>query len=614
MRIILKKLSENIENFAIKVEQNYKVFLLIVLAIGFTLRLYAVIVGFGSNHYSKIDELEAYIWGQQLRYYGHPRFFTYIPGPYLSLIAFLLVKFFNTVKSLYYFWVFLGTLSIYLVFWLSKKIFSYNCLGEEYAIKKGSKLVEYPIFLSILISLIFAVFPWSIKYTVSYWNPHFIIILSTLLIGYLFDVLIKERSKNIFGLIITIAVMPFFHMIIIYAIPVIFLMIVIKKRIPKVNFSYLILGLLISILIWIPFFIFDKNAKFFILNSYIHHESVLKFHPETLKMIINPFLIITLDISRFTGHYFFEYKYFLDRAYGLFFIGFIPILASFFIAIYSFLISFKYFSFKQFFKCRLNPINYLLLFMVGILFFHLLSLQVHEDRYTVIFFAVPYIILGFGFYKIIFELKNKRTNLTIILSILILICLIIAPYITVSHFYQERYPNIENKVRLIPSLIYYEKIKYFVLKDLFQMKNIQNDPYLYINFIDFNRKSDLPRFHSLFDYDFIRKILKIDGNQNSYKKEVSKILNNSNVRYVFSLDNIYVEQDPYRQKQILNCIKRFININTNLIIDETEIQKLKDNNTEIIYLKFFPDKSVIPIDYRIIGKLPNAFLVKKIYK
>lgn len=198
MRIILKKLSENIENYAIKVEQNYKVFLLIVLAIGFTLRLYAVVVGLGSNHYSKIDELEAYIWGQQLRYYGHPRFFTYIPGPYLSLIAFLLVKFFNTVKSLYYFWVFLGTLSIYLVFWLSKKIFSYNCLGEEYAIKKESKLVEYPIFLSILISLIFAVFPWSIKYTVSYWNPHFIIILSTLLIGYLFDVLIKERSKNIF--------------------------------------------------------------------------------------------------------------------------------------------------------------------------------------------------------------------------------------------------------------------------------------------------------------------------------------------------------------------------------------------------------------------------------
>jgi 4-amino-4-deoxy-L-arabinose transferase-like glycosyltransferase len=608
------KFSVNLEEFAINVEKNYKIFLLIAVLIGFILRFYAVFVGLGSNHYSKIDELEAYIWGQQLRYYGHPRFFTYIPGPYLSLIAFLLIKFFNTVKSLYYFWVFCGTLSIYLVFWLSKKIFSHNFHATNLINKENKNLIEYPIFLSILIALLFAIFPWSIKYTVSYWNPHFIIIFSTLLLGYLFDVLTKEKSKNIFGLILTVAVMPFFHMIIIYAVPVIFLMIIIRKRILKLNYPYLILGLFISILIWIPFFIFDKNTNFFILNSYLHHESVLNIRPETLKMIVNPILITTLDISRFTGHYFFEYKYFLDRAYGLFFIGLIPVICSIIIAIYSFIISFKYFSFKLFNKDNINPITYLLLFMVGTLFFHLLSLQVHEDRYTVIFFAIPYIILGYGWYKILFNSKSKRTNLLMILSILVLICLILAPYITISHFYQERYPNFENKVRLIPSLIYYEKIKYFVIKDFFQTQNILDDPKSYINFIDLDRKTDLPKFHSLFDYESIKKLFRLNENKNSFKKEISSKLYNTDLRYIFSLDNIYIEKDPVRQKQIIKCIERFINTNTNLIADEKDLEKLKKNNIQIIYLKFYSDKSQIPDNFTIIGKLPNAFLVKTTIK
>ncbi len=108
-----KEKIQSLMNFC---EKNYKTVLLVIILIGFFLRFYAVYVGLGSNHYSKIDELEAYEWSQQLKYYGHPRFFTYIPSPYLSLIAFLLIKIFNTVKSLYYFWVFLGTISIYLIF------------------------------------------------------------------------------------------------------------------------------------------------------------------------------------------------------------------------------------------------------------------------------------------------------------------------------------------------------------------------------------------------------------------------------------------------------------------------------------------------------------------
>lgn len=601
--------SENIDDLAKKIEKNYKLILFIIIILGFFLRFYAVFIGLGSNHYSKIDELEAYIWGQQLRYYGHPRFFTYIPGPYLSLIAFLLVKIFNTVASLYYFWVILGTFSIYLIFWLSKKIFSYNYSTVD-KVNDTSSIIKYPIFLSLLITLIFAMFPWSIKFTVSYWNPHFIIILSTLLIGYLFDVLTKDKTKNIFGLVVSIAVMPFFHMIIIYAIPVVLLMIIFKKRIKTINYPYLIFGLIISFIIWTPFFIFDKNTNFFILNSYLHHDSILRFRPETLKMIVNPFLIITLDISRFTGHYFFEYQYFLNRAYGFFLIGLIPIFSSIILAIYSFFLSFKSFSIKSFLKKNINPINFILLYMIGILFFHLLSLQVHEDRYTVIFFAIPYIILGYGFYNILFNLKDKRKAYKQTLLILLIICLVLSPYINISLFYQERYPNFNNKVRLIPSLIYYEKIKYFVFNDFMKNQNIDEDAKGYINFVDFDKNIGLPKFHSLFDYNFIKELFIINKNEYYRKKSISQKFFDTDIKYVLTLDNLYIEKDASRQKQILNCIKRFINTNSDLIADENEIEKLNNNNFKIIYLKFWPKNTAIPTGLTVLGELPNAYLIK----
>ncbi len=614
----LRKLMETKNNilskdliFFEKIEKNYKIFLTIILSVGFFLRFYAVFIGLGSNHYSKIDELEAYIWGQQLRYYGHPRFFTYIPGPYLSLIAYLLVNIFNTVNALYYFWVILGTLSIYLVFWLSKKIFSFNSSQDDKIKEKNRLNIEYPNILSLLIALIFAVFPWSIKYTVSYWNPHFMIILSTLMLGYLFDILTKDKSKNIFGLALTIAIMPFFHMIIIYAIPVILLMVIFKKRITKLNYLYLFFGLVFSIIIWLPFFIFDKNTNFFILNSYIHNNSVIKFKPETLKIIINPLLIVTLDISRFIGHYFFEYTNFLDRAYGFFIIGLIPVLTSGFLAIYSFYISFKSFSIKNFIKEKINPINYILIYMLGVLFFHLLSLQVHEDRYTVIFFSVPYIILGYSWYQLLFSFNIKKTIFKRFLLICILICIILAPYITLSHFCQERYPNFGDKIRLIPSLIYYEKIKYFIIKDYFSIQGITEKPENFIHFINYDKTTQLLKNHSLFNYKFLQDLFRLEIKDYEKRKLINDQLNNSEIKYCFTYDNLYIEKDGKRQKQIIQCIERFINTNTSLIEDISNLENISNNkNIKIYFLKFYSNNSKIPEKSIILGKYSNFILVK----
>ncbi len=336
-------------------------------------------------------------------------------------------------------------------------------------------------------------------------------------------------------------------------------------------------------------------------------------------MIVNTFLIITLDISRFTGNYFFEYKYFLYRAYGIFIIGLIPVFASIILAILSFIKGFKFFSFKNILKDNFNPISYRLFYMVGILFFHLLSLQVHEDRYTIIFFAVPYILLGYFLYNLLISLKEGNNKKIKILLILFIICILIAPYISLSHFYHERYPYYENKIRLIPSLIYYEDIKSALIQDILNELVTKSNSGNFDHFIDKDFIVEKLKLNSILNYPFLANILlgKIDQS----KLDIYNQIKNSKVKYFISTENIYLEKDRARQRQILSCISRFVNINTNLVIDNNQLEKFLFENRDkkegedkfkIYKIVFYQKTNKIPENYQIIGYLPNAILTKEL--
>jgi len=51
----------------------------------------------------------------------------------------------------------------------------------------------------------------------------------------------------------------------------------------------------------------------------------------------------------------------------------------------------------------------------------------------------------------------------------------LAIYLNFQHYRQERYPDVKNTVRLIPSLIFYEKLKYYILNHYFI--NLEKDLY-----------------------------------------------------------------------------------------------------------------------------------------
>jgi len=707
------KILQNVDKIFEKIEKNHKLILLIIITLGFAIRLYAVLVGFGSNHYSKIDELEAYEWASQLRYYGHPRFFTYIPGFYLTAIANLLLLQGGSVRWFYFFWVLLGTFTVYLFYWLTKKLFTNRSSSknpgsnltdfkeENYSISYPGNNdiinnIKYPETFALLVALIYAIFPWPVKFSVSYWNPHFIIPLVTLMLGYLYDVITVRNSKNITGLILTIALMPFFHMIIIYALPVIVIFLFIRSSfflnflnkicknkkgmrydfIPvKINFKYFLIGFFLSILIWIPFLYCDYKNGFFILKSYLKGGVSTSFKPEMLKILVNPVLITTNEISRFTGHFFFEYQNFLKKAYGIWFLGLIPVLASIILSILSFIYGFSFFNIKSLFEKKIDSLNYLLAYLVGCLFFHILSMQAHEDRYTIIFFPISFILLAYFIYNFFFSIslnsnifekfKTKKLKkiftddrLKLVLLVIIVLVMVSSFYITFMHFTYERNPNYKTEVRLIPSLIYYEDIKKIIIDDYLKQREITVHDKIAYHTISKERINSLSiKNHSLYNIYPINKLVtqsklffnerkNLDDyfrlkNNDSYKKldeQTSEnltnrwIFDNPDIRYYFSFDyiislkekngeTIFISKDPNREKQIINCIERFINTNTNLVIPSKQnideyLQK-KDKKIKVYELKFIPpDQGVLKQElengYIYIGKLSNAILLKKI--
>lgn len=623
-----KTLNDNLENIFEYLYLNRKFIIIIILSIALAIRLYAIFFGYGANHYSKVDELEAYQFGMNLYYFSNARIFgAYLPGPWQSLIVWVLIKLTNTVYSLYVLFAIIGTWTTYLIYWLSKKVLKYSSFKNKYDKKYIINLV------GLFSALFYAIMPWPVKFSVSFWNPHFFIPFITLFLGYFADVIYESNSKSILPAIFLLAVLPFFHMEIVYALIPIILFIVLRYKKPdfllisksdindkvkySLNIKYLFYGIVLSILIYIPFLYFDWKNNFYILGHYIKGSgSFYKFRPETFKIFSNIIIVMTDEISRFIGHNFNQYKYFLNRAFGHYIVGFLFILPSFIIVLFTYIRFFK-----SFIKDKIKLfIGY---WIISTAFFHVLSGMPHELRYTIIWF--PFLILIIN-YEIVFFLfvkdknetnnskkfdlnnnnknndninKYKIVNLKAInykklITFLYIFTLATGFYLNLTHFYQERYPNYKNTTRLIPSLIVYEKVKKILLKDYFEsnidqslIKN-NNDKKLNYNYLLYSNfiKKSISKFLHYFNLKIVNKrktfslyyyfpllqnkpyILNFKNDTSNEIKNFKNLNFSDSFTYYLSTEFLFLKFSKSRQKQILNLISRFINSNINLIVND----------------------------------------------
>ncbi len=414
----------------------------------------------GGIFYSLIDEVEAYVWSNNLLYFSHARFFTYLPGPWQNLIFYTLFTSTGSLVSIYGLMIFLGTLQVALIYWFTQKAFS------------NTKL-------ALFAALITACFPWQVGYLSTFWNPYFIIPLVTLFLGVIIDLERDIHSKKIFFLPLLFGIMTFFHMIVLFAGPFLIYFLIIRKKI-QWNKKYFLMGLGLVVLLYIPFFIKEYQNDFFVLRGYFAGtKSVLAFKWESLKVISNIFSVTSHEISRFITNRQTVLLYFLNKFYGHYIVGFSFIAISFVVSFYSF-----YFFFKNVKNRSLSTNNIYRLFfyfIISIVIAFFLTLRHHSLRYTVIWWPILVIIVAQGFF-FLWNFPIKKSLHKKALKLMLLLYLFNGFYATLSIALHNYNPNYQKEYMLVPSVFYLEKINNELKKAIYPDKNLVAGPLYQPNF------------------------------------------------------------------------------------------------------------------------------------
>lgn len=665
-----------------------KILILFILIFGILIRIYSIELGYASNHFSKIDEVDAYEYGVNLFYFSHQRVLFRNPGPYQNLIVYLLIKVFNSVKALNYFMILVYIISFFLLRKLCFTFFS------NFDSEKGKIIGLFSI-------LFYSFSPWCVKYSNSFWNPYFVIPIITWFYISLYNFLYNGKEREIFGVILSLAIMPFFHMIVIFCVATLFILIILRiikpdlfysnlEQVPKLKFNllYFIFAIFISIIIYLPMLYMDYKNDFFLIKNYLFflfrnsdaltYAKMLDginfnskgftyvFHPEVFKIFSNPIIVMTNEISRFTGHTFNEYKYFLNRAFLFYPIGFLFILPSFILVLVSYYYFFKDFflflrrnkiksnenknkrNYKNIKNITINEFDKNILdkdikikvfissiILINIILF-ILSGFPHEERFTVIWFPLLIIIISNFLYDTFFEnkinfnflinfiqnVKNKTKSLkfknileakikyiNFVFISLFLFNLLTGIYLNFQHYRTERTPSVNSLTRLVPSLIFYEKVKYSIFNHYFIYIEKENErerllkmniPYVpirsiipedYIHYFDKIFVKDRWKSFSFFYFNqIINENVNFNLKENfednkNYEYEnltgkpyfLIKYLKNPKYKYYLSKDYLWLNWNLNREVIILDLLKRFININSDLITDD------KDKADFIIY-------------------------------
>src|ERR1017187_3108336 len=191
--------------------------LLLIIIGGFVLRLAGLYWGEAFHHASSGDEMIAYrvamefAAGQErAQYIGQPNFKgAKVPGPLWALFWLAGLKIGGSPASVCLLVILLGTAVIYFVYRLGEKPFG---AGD-----------------SFLGGLFLAASPWAVHYSVGATTPLLMAFLSGLLYLSLWDVVVGEKSPKIFWVCLILAVMPQFHMMVIFLAPAVLLVLALNR-------------------------------------------------------------------------------------------------------------------------------------------------------------------------------------------------------------------------------------------------------------------------------------------------------------------------------------------------------------------------------------------------
>jgi 4-amino-4-deoxy-L-arabinose transferase-like glycosyltransferase len=274
--------------------------LLFIILGGFLLRLAGLYWGQAFHHASSGDEMDAYRVALELasgeqhaQYIGQPTFKGgHVPGPLWALFWLAGLKISDSPDSVCLLIILLGTATIYLVYRLAEKL-----LGPEY---------------SLWAALFCATSPWAAHYSVGATNPLPMAFLGGLLYLALWDVVTGEKSPKIFWVCVVLAVMPQFHMMVIFLAPAVLLLLALNAS--RINWRWLVAGVIVSAALYIPYTLGEMR------HGWGNTHAILTGHqnssPGVLKALILPITDLSNLISSITGEKLADYRAFGDACFG----------------------------------------------------------------------------------------------------------------------------------------------------------------------------------------------------------------------------------------------------------------------------------------------------------
>jgi hypothetical protein len=280
------------------------VLLIGIMCLGLLLRLAGLYWGQAYQDKAMGDQMAAYrvalgldAGEERARYIGQPKFKTgNLPGPMWALFWLAGLKIGGSPDTVCLMMIVLHTCVIYFVFCLAENIF-----GPRY---------------SLWAALFFATSPWPVHYSIAAWNPIPMAFFGALLYLTLWDVVTQPNSRNIFWVCVLLGIMPQFHMIVMFTVPVVALLLYWSPS--PLNRRWLAAGLLTAALLYIPYVMGEMRHGWENTRRILVGRLPVSF--SVLKILTLPIADLSNLVSGATRRDLSEYRAFGDAWFGSFWI------------------------------------------------------------------------------------------------------------------------------------------------------------------------------------------------------------------------------------------------------------------------------------------------------
>ncbi|HTS20062.1 MAG TPA: glycosyltransferase family 39 protein [Verrucomicrobiae bacterium] len=275
-----------------------------IICLGFLLRLAGVYWTQGYHYASMGDEMLAYrvalnleAGQERAQYIGQPNFKAgKVPGPLWALFWVIGLKIGGSAEAVSLMMVILNACVIYLVYRLAENIF-----GPQY---------------SLWAALFFATSPWPVHYSITAWNPIPMAFLGALLYLALWDVTRRPNSRNVFWVCLMLAIMPQFHMMVMFIAPVVALLLWWSPS--RLNAKWLVAGVLTSALLYIPYVTGEMRHGWQNTQRIFFGPIYASF--SVLKILTLPITNLSNLMSSVTGRDLSEYRALGEACFGSFWV------------------------------------------------------------------------------------------------------------------------------------------------------------------------------------------------------------------------------------------------------------------------------------------------------